>query len=210
VPKDVVKAQQYDERACSEGQIDGCYRAAERSAAGDGVAQDRVGAGKLFRLACEQDHAVSCRRLANLYDEQGEPERAAPLFERACKLQDMVGCGDWGVALLTGEGVAEDKVQGFRVTRKACEGGNSHACRNLGLAYQNGDGVTADDASAAQAFQQACQGGSEDGCAWLAACYREGRGVTANEQEAVRWTRKACSLGHEDSCDWLDSKGYGR
>ena len=57
--------------------------------------------------------------------------RAASLFESACALGSLDGCGNFAVMLVDGRGVGEDRVSGQSLLRRTCDGGHQRSCQNL-------------------------------------------------------------------------------
>ncbi|GAA8660322.1 hypothetical protein KYTH86_07110 [Helicobacter pylori] len=74
------------------------------------------------------------------YDKQ-DFSKARKYFEKACDLNNGLGCGVLGSLYQNGEGVKQDSKKAAQFYSKGCELNNSLGCGALGVLYYNGQGV---------------------------------------------------------------------
>jgi tetratricopeptide (TPR) repeat protein len=101
---------------------------------------------------------------AKTLSDQGQYEKAAPIFEQACKAGYAQACSDLGVLYAHAHGVAKDFAQAATLYAKACDGGIGAACKRLGDAYALGAGVAVDNEKARQAYKTGCSLGNKPAC----------------------------------------------
>jgi TPR repeat protein len=133
------------------------------------------------------------------FDRQ-EYAQARELFERACALQDPLGCKWLALDLDHERGplLAADGARGHQVMEKACDLGELEACWMLGNGYLYGNalGVTRDPERAVWLYQKGCDGGEAGSCASLANCYADGLGVAKDKERAKKMRKRAEQLGY--------------
>ncbi len=136
-------------------------------------------------------HAFDARRFLEAHQ----------LFERACELNDGLGCKWLALDLKDANDprIPVDPARVASVLAKACDLGELSACWILGNGYLYGNrsGVVAPDpARAVQLYQKGCDGGEAGSCATLAYCYEDGEGVPKNKVLARRYRKRAEELGY--------------
>ena len=143
---------------------------------------------------------------------QGMQYGAAFTFcEKACNLNEGLGCTLLGALYYHGQGVTQDYQQAKIYYEKACNLNFGTGCFGLGEFYYNGQGVKQDYQQAKTYFDKACNLNSGLGCRKLGVIYKKGQGVRQNYQTAKEYYGKACDLGDQDGCDSyreLNEKGY--
>lgn len=133
------------------------------------------------------------------YD-HGDYVSARLLFERACQLNDPLGCRRLSLDLDHDRGPAApaDPPRAQTVLEKACELGEHDSCGMLatGYLYGNRPGVARDPERGAKLFQKACDGGDGASCEGLANCYADGLGVAKDRARARKLRKRAAELGY--------------
>jgi TPR repeat protein len=151
---------------------------ATRAAAGDALAQYRLGALYAMGKGVERDYA-----------------RAEPLLRASAEAGLAEAQFDLGVLLENGLGVTADPAGAAGWYRKAAAQGNAEAALNLGYAAAKGLGVRKDLAEAARWFHRAAELGAADGQYNLAYLYEHGAGVTKSLANAYLWYSIAAAQG---------------
>jgi TPR repeat protein len=136
----LIEKKQYSEalpfanRACDNGNADGCEMAAEMYSFwwASPIPNDLLLAASLFRKACDGGNMGGCARLGDMY--------------------------------ASGKGISKDDGQAVSFRRKACDGGKTSSCMNLGLSYEFGSGASKNQALAVSFYRKACDGGNDLAC----------------------------------------------
>jgi Sel1 repeat-containing protein len=157
---------------------------APRAAAGDALAQYRLGALYAMGKGIERDYP-----------------RAAPLLRAAAEAGLAEAQFDLGVLLENGLGLAADAEAAALWYRKAAAQGNAEAALNLGYAAAKGLGVRKDLAEAARWFHRAAELGAADGQYNLAYLYEHGAGVPKSLANAYLWYSIAAAQGDDGAHD---------
>jgi Sel1 repeat-containing protein len=157
---------------------------ATRAAAGDALAQYRLGALYAMGKGIERDYA-----------------RAEPLLRASAEAGLAEAQFDLGVLLENGLGVSADPEGAAGWYRKAAAQGNAEAALNLGYAAAKGIGVRKDLAEAARWFQRAAELGAADGQYNLAYLYEHGAGVAKSLANAYLWYSIAATQGDNGAGD---------
>jgi TPR repeat protein len=126
---------------------------------------------------------------------------AHQLFERACQLDDALGCKWLALDLKDANDpqIPADPARVAPTLEKACTLGELQACWMLGNGYLYGDRsgvVTPDPPRAVGFYQKGCDGGEAGSCASLANCYADGEGVGKDKALAKRYRKRAKELGY--------------
>ena len=121
---------------------------------GDGVAQDKAKAARLYRKAADLGNTAAMNSLGVLY-ERGDGiaqdhAEAARLYRKAADLGDALGMSNLATRYELGHGVAQDKAEAARLYRKAADLGIAHGMFHLGRLYDSGQGVERDRVKAAE------------------------------------------------------------
>jgi localization factor PodJL len=157
---------------------------APRAAAGDALAQYRLGALYAMGKGIERDYA-----------------RAAPLLRASAEAGLAEAQFDLGVLLENGLGLAADPEAATGWYRKAAAQGSAEAALNLGYAAAKGLGVRKDLAEAARWFHRAAELGAPDGQYNLAYLYEHGGGVPKSLANAYLWYSIAAAQGDNGARD---------
>ena len=198
--------------ANAQKQLGECYED------GYGVPENMAVAVKWYRLAAEQGHVDAQRRLGDIYAE-GRPgveenqQEATKWYAKMTEADMASGMVEYGLRLLEGTGIAENKEEAARLFERASKSENLHDSRrgfnHLGECYENGWGVEKNTDRAMECYRHALQGGIEAGEGRyeafmnLARCAYFGIGQERDaEQAASLW---ALSL---EERDWVSD--YGR
>ena len=95
---------------------------------------------------------------------QGDYQKAAQLFQKACDGGNALSCGGLGFLYANGKGVKHDYQKAAQLFQKACDGGEALSCNGLGALYAEGKGVRQNFSTAKQYHGKACDLGLQLGC----------------------------------------------
>lgn len=128
--KDESKAVPIAKKACDLDSAFGCELYARALDDGRGVVKDPKGAHAAFTKACEKKSGGACRSLS-LRLKLSDPARI-PLLQKACDLDDGIGCMGLGAAYLHGnQGAPKDLVKAKQFLQKSCSLGQKSACEKV-------------------------------------------------------------------------------
>jgi uncharacterized protein len=126
---------------------------------------------------------------------------AVALMQKACDMDNGVGCYNLAGLLATDELVAKDLARSASLYARACELGEAKGCLGAGMAQYDGAGVGKDPAKALSLFDKSCDLGNAEACKNVGVLYWEGTDVSQDRDAAIRYFRKACDGGFQQSCD---------
>merc|ERR1711871_1342804 len=114
--KQLEKAAELHERACSLGNSQACGFFASMKLSGFGAPKDTEGAMSLFKRSCEENDAVACFKLGKVFLQDDKYElpggrdasSAAKEMKKACDLGLPNGCQVLAVMNRKGDGVEKD------------------------------------------------------------------------------------------------------
>lgn len=138
-------------------------------------------------------------------------DKAAVLFNKACKGGYPEGCFYLGAMYSSGAGVEQNNMKAFDLYTKACDGGYATACNNLGGIFDIGRGINQDKVQAVNFYTKACYLEDALGCKNLGVQYESGKSVKQNSSRAMQLYGKACKLGDATGCEYffdLKRRGY--
>jgi TPR repeat protein len=160
-------------KACEGGEALGCYRQGQLVVAqarpGDVDAEAR--ALELFGRACAGLIRGACVEVGRFVrDGRGgvpaDAHAAAVMFAQACEGGEPSACGEYGAALLSGEGFPRDVELGLATLERACISEQGAACATLWESYSRGlNGATVDAELGARFGRMACEYGVAAACA---------------------------------------------
>jgi uncharacterized protein len=120
VDKDEVRGAELVKRSCEADNASGCELYARAFERGMGVAMDADAFHRYMHRACDLGAGGGCRSFALSFDND-DPQRI-PFLEKACTLDDTIGCMGLGAAYLNGgQGVAKDLVKAKQYLQRACD-----------------------------------------------------------------------------------------
>lgn len=93
--------------------------------------------------------------------------QAEKYFEKACDLNNGMGCSLLGILYGSGNGVEKDLTKAAYFDSKACELKESFGCGALAVLYINGQGVEKNLTKADQYISKACKLGDQEACETL-------------------------------------------
>ena len=97
----------------------------------------------------------------------------------------------------SGQGVAEDPVEGVKWLRKSALQDEAEAQYYLGSCYADGvKGLAKNDFEAFKWIMKSAEQGNLDAQAELGVLYKVGKGVTKDEVEAFKWFKKSAEQGN--------------
>ena len=148
------------------------------------------------RLAANSKDAAAMALVGEIYHDgfavKRDDTEAAHWWRLASAFGDSGAAYEYGVALIAGAGVAQDKAAAKEQFLKAADKGIAGALYNLGvLALQQGDGKDADFATAAGLFRRAAEAGDAEAAYSYGVLVREGKGVALDTDEAAKWLKRA-------------------
>lgn len=126
---------------------------------------------------------------------------AVPLLQKACDLENGVGCFNLAAMLASDEIVAKDPARSTALYGRACDLGEARGCLGAGMAHYEGAGVGKDPAKALRLFDRSCGLGNAEACKNVGVLYWEGADVAQDRDAAIRYFKKACDGGYQPSCD---------
>jgi len=163
------------EKACTGKDALGCGALGSLYMGGIGVRRDEKRAVLLLEDGCKRNDALSCESLGGYYGQGGGSDkidlraaakRAAPYYERACKMQRPAACAFLGTM------IHEGLLDGNRrrvpdLLDTACRGDVNVACKFLGDLYAKGELVGKNVNKANELYAKACKLGYDRGCTSL-------------------------------------------
>jgi hypothetical protein len=126
---------------------------------------------------------------------------AVALLQKACDMDNGVGCYNLAGVLLNDELVAKDQPRSAALFLRACELGEAKGCLGAGVVHYEGLGVGKDPAKALRLFEKSCDLGNAEACKNVGVLYWEGGDVGQDRDAAIRYFKKACGGGYQQSCD---------
>ncbi|QXD31251.1 tetratricopeptide repeat protein [Candidatus Pelagisphaera phototrophica] len=102
-----------------------------------------------------------------------------------------------GSAYMLGDGVPEDKPEGFKWFKKAAEEGSAENYWRLGICYDEGQGVAKNPEEAFKCFEKAANKGHLSSQVRIGLSYIEGKGVEQDGQKGYAWLFVAAANGWE-------------
>ena len=148
------------------------------------------------RLAANSKDGAAMTLIGEIYHDglavKRDDEEAARWWKLASAFGDAQGAYEYGVALLSGAGVAADKARAREEFSRAAQKGIAGALYNLGvLALQPQGDAKPDYAAAADFFRRAADAGDGEAAYSYGVLVREGKGVALDTDEAARWLKRA-------------------
>lgn len=168
VPKDEKRSFEILDRSCKARMMGACRTLAVTLVEQDAEANVER-AMSLYAKACEGSFGEACDDLSRVYAAgwltvAKDDAKAYTYAKKGCELGNANACGQLGVLLVLGVGVAEDAPTGLRTVLAACEKGSALACENAGSILATGAGVAADGQRGIDFFQRACRMGLGRAC----------------------------------------------
>ena len=108
---------------------------------------------------CVRNIAQACLESGYIHRKKGDNqsiEQSLISFQKACDLNNSVGCKELADWYANGSDVTADIAKANAYFQKACELGEANSCNRLGESYKNGFGLIVDMAKASEFFQKAC------------------------------------------------------
>jgi len=102
-----------------------------------------------------------------------------------------------GSAYMLGDGVPEDKPEGFKWFKKAAEEGSAENYWRLGICYDEGQGVAKNPEEAFECFEKAANMGHLTSQVRIGLSYIEGKGVEQEDRKGYAWLFVADANGWE-------------
>jgi hypothetical protein len=148
VPRDLVKAVAWFQRAAAAGSAEAQNNMATKYALGDGVTQNTAEALRLYRIAAAKGDLTAQYNLGVVYTEgkfvPKDGAEAARWFRQAAERGSAQAQNNLAALHVEGLGVPKDDAEAAKWYRKAAEQGFATAQVNLGALYSRGGGVPKD------------------------------------------------------------------
>ena len=124
-----------------------------------------------------------------------DDEEAARWWRLAALHGDLAGAYEYGVALLSGAGVAQNKAAAREQFVAAAVKGHLGALYNLGVLALEGVDGKPDYSAAAGFFRRAAEAGDGNSAYSYGVLVREGKGAPLDTDEAAKWLKLASDDG---------------
>jgi len=131
--------------------------------------------------------------------EQKNYEKALKAFKLGAKTGDLNAMTALGVMYITGVGVIQNDIKGFRYVQDAANKSHPKAQYTLGAIYYIGAGVVIDFNKAFKWISLSADQGYSDAQHNLAQMYEAGEGVSQNFEQAYEYYLKAARNDNLDS-----------
>jgi len=131
--------------------------------------------------------------------EQKNYEKALKAFELGAKTGDLNAMTALGIMYITGVGVIQNDIKGFKYVQDAANKSHPKAQYTLGAIYYLGAGVNIDFNKAFSWISLSADQGYSDAQHNLAQMYEAGEGVSQNFKKAYEYYLKAARSGNLDS-----------
>jgi len=131
--------------------------------------------------------------------EQKEYEKALKAFELGAKTGDLNAMTALGIMYITGVGVIQNDIKGFKYVQDAANKSHPKAQYTLGAIYYLGAGVSIDFDKAFTWISLSADQGYTDAQHNLAQMYEAGEGVSQNFEQAYEYYLKAARNYNLDS-----------
>ena len=131
--------------------------------------------------------------------EQKDYEKALKAFELGAKTGDLNAMTALGIMYITGVGVIQNDVKGFKYVQDAANKSHPKAQYTLGAIYYLGAGVNIDFKKAFSWISLSADQGYADAQHNLAQMYEAGEGVSQNFEQAYGYYLKAAMNDNLDS-----------
>ena len=131
--------------------------------------------------------------------EQKDYEKALKAFELGAKTGDLNSMTALGIMYITGVGVIQNDVKGFKYVQDAANKSHPKAQYTLGAIYYLGAGVSIDFNKAFSWISLSADQGYSDAQHNLAQMYEAGEGVSQNFEQAYEYYLKAARNDNLDS-----------
>ena len=152
------------------------------------------------RLTTDAKDAAAMTLVGEIYHDglalPRDDKEAANWWRLGAERGDPQAAYEYGVALVSGNGVAADKVAARAEFAQAAAKGNLNAIYNLGvLALQGVGDERPDFAAAAGYFRRAAEAGDGNSAYSYGVLLREGKGVFLDTDKAAYWLKRAADAG---------------
>ncbi|WP_033782318.1 cysteine-rich Sel1 repeat protein, partial [Helicobacter pylori] len=149
------------------------------------------------------DRGIESIKLGNLNGKVEYFIQGRKYIEKACELNDGMGCHELGNWYENGGAtVKKDLKKAIQYHVKACELNNIYGCLSLVSNSQ------INKQEAVQYLSKACKLNSGSGCETLAITYEDGKIVKKDSKRAVQYYSKACELQSSFGCSRLGYMHY--
>lgn len=163
---------------------------------GVGVEKNTQKLAQYYAQASSQGSADASREAGLLYLNGRNSTEAVKFFKVGADRGDLSSTYWYGKLLLDGNGITQNKDQGFLYVKKAADRKMPMALYQAGNCYRDGSGVKASQEKAAEYYLYAALADNVNGCWEYALCQMEGKGTDRNYESALYWFGKAASKGY--------------
>ena len=194
------------EKSANQGCVYGLKKLAKVLLEEDGL-HNRDRAQALLEDAVAQSDNESKVMLAQLYDKNGEFERAYQLFSELSDEGELEGYFGKACHLFRGLGVAISEAEAVPLYEAAARGGHPKAMYFLGDCYMLGRGTTPDEVRGAGLYEQASAAGVIEAQFQYARCLLRGKGVDRDEKRGRELIAGAAKAGYGKAVEWISRHG---
>ncbi|MDR3403674.1 MAG: serine/threonine-protein kinase [Chthoniobacter sp.] len=214
VPKDVVEAERWFQKASDHGDPAGMFILGESYLSGKGVKQDNAKALKLIQEAADHRSGDAKNLLGKLYlygraGLTANRPTALEYFRQAKDLKCPEAFYNLGMLANSSKGPLATPARAATLFEGGAKLGNALCMFNYGRCLDQGSGVPMSKADATTWYAKAIdplKKEAEDGARAAMVCYAmaldEGLGIDRNPAEAKRWYAKAATLGDAIAQQW--------
>ena len=147
-----------------------------------------------LEAAAKQGHQEA---MLNIAKRTTDPAQAVAYYKKLTEMGNTVGQCLYGNALLTGQGVPANPVEGERLLKGLADHGVHQAQYLLGMAYANGTGVASDYNQAKHYMISSARGDFVPAQHELGCWYLHGKnGTVKNQQQGAKWIKTAADKNY--------------
>lgn len=131
--KACVELSEYLSKSCKKDNMNACFELGMLNLTINNKENQQIGAEILSAL-CKNNHADSCRMIANLFVVAGKEEEAFIMYQRVCML-DKEFCNFLAHYYENGLVVRQNVTQAIKYYQESCNAGNNSGCESLQKLY---------------------------------------------------------------------------
>lgn len=201
--------------ACKLESDEGCFKLGNLYEFGDGVAEDKARARRIYETVCDDDYWPACERLGGLYlrGEGGlkDEQKGASLLERACAAGDDFACSAYADWLVHFERTVSQQKKGYELALAHCDETDARdTCFLVSAALWLGFGVEADPVQSRFFAKRSCEAGSRRGCDYYASLLREPSAGAVDNALSTKMFEQACERNYAVACTSLGKSYTGQ
>ncbi len=203
VGKDLKKARQFFQIACSKNDANACSNYGMMLENGEGGGKDPMQAEIAYKKSCDNGSGLGCNNLGVFIESRKGAkmaEKAMDAYRAGCALGYQESCPQ--VERLA-KVIATDPKTKHLQYEMACEKGETEACAKAGSVYYFGENVARNQQKAITYFTKACDAGIGSSCFSLAVMMEQGEIIPKEDKKIASWYEKACLANEPRACSNL-------